>query len=430
MPSEQGKRWVVVGGGIAGLLAARRLAGDGHQVTLVEADDALGGRLRHVEVAGLTLDAGAESFATRGDSVQRLCEELGLAGAIVSPAESPAWVIAPDRAYPLPATGWLGIPLKPFAADVRHVLGPWGSLRACVDLVLPTRGIGDDVTVGEVASTRLGRRAAERLLAPVMSGVYSRPLEDLPIDAIAPGLAHDVRAHGGLIRAARSRRSLGAPGAAVRGLVGGVATLAAAVAADAVQRGATLRTGVAVTSLRAAGQGWRLETSAGLIDADRVVVALPRHRVAALLDGPADDPRYVAIVVMVLDAPELDAAPRGTGVLVRPGVTRAKALTHATAKWPWLASSLPQGRHVVRLSYAVTPGEDVRSHAIADASRLLGVELSESDVRGMAQVEWLDASPTAVANTQPLPGLHLVGSAAGLSGLAAIVTADEVADFS
>ncbi|WP_291381608.1 FAD-dependent oxidoreductase, partial [Demequina sp.] len=224
MPSELGQRWVVIGGGIAGLLAARRLAGEGNRVTLVEEGDALGGRLRHVEVAGLTLDAGAESFATRGDAVQRLCEELGLADAIASPTAAPAWVIAPDRAYPLPATGWLGIPLKPFAADVRHVLGRWGSLRASLDLVLPTPRIGDAVTVGEVAATRLGRRATEWLLAPVMSGVYSRPLEDLPMNAIAPGLAQDVRARGGLIRAARSRRSLGAPGAAVRGLVGGVAT--------------------------------------------------------------------------------------------------------------------------------------------------------------------------------------------------------------
>lgn len=430
MSSELRQRWVVVGGGIAGLLAARRLAGHGHQVTLVEASDALGGRLCHVEVAGLVLDAGAESFATRGDSVQRLCEELGLADAIVSPAALPAWVIAPDRTYPLPATGWLGVPLRPFARDVRRVLGWRGSVRACLDLVLPTRRIGADATVGDVARARLGAPATDRLLAPVMSGVYSRPLEDLPLNAIADGLAGDVRARGGLIRAARSRRASGTPGAAVRGLEGGVARLAQAAAQQAAERGAALCTGVEVRGLRRAGDVWQVDTSSGAVEADRVVLATTRHRAAALSGESADEPRHVAIVTLVLDAPELDAAPRGTGVLVRPGVTRAKALTHATAKWPWLASSLPAGRHVVRLSYAVRPGEDVRSHAVADASRLLGARLTDDQVLGIAQNEWPDASPYAVENTQPMPGLHLVGSAAGLSGLAAIVAADAVADFS
>ena len=222
MTSSTGRTWVVIGGGIAGLLAARRLAGAGHAVTLLERGDSLGGRVSHIEVAGLTLDAGAESFATRGAVVQRLCDELGLGDRVAEPSTSPAWVISPGRAYPLPATGWLGIPLRPLAPDVRSVLGWWGAVRACADLVLPTRSIGDDATVGSIATTRLGRRAADRLLAPVMSGVYSRPLDDLRLDAIAPGLAADVRERGGLIRAARSRRSLGTPGSAVRGLVGGV----------------------------------------------------------------------------------------------------------------------------------------------------------------------------------------------------------------
>ena len=432
MTSSTGRTWVVVGGGIAGLLAARRLAGAGHTVMLLERDNTLGGRVSRVEVAGLTLDAGAESFATRGNAVQRLCEELGLGDLIAEPATSPAWVIAPGRAYPLPATGWLGIPLRPLAADVRRVLGWWGAIRACADLVLPTGSIGDDATVGSLAAARLGGRAADRLLAPVMSGVYSRPLDDLPLDAIAPGLAADVRERGGLIRAARSRRSLGAPGSAVRGIVGGVSVLVREVAADAERKGAVLRTGVEVTGLERAvdGGGWRLSTSEGPLDADGVVLAVPRHLAAPLLGETPEEARHVAIVVMVVDAPALDRAPRGTGVLVRPGVTRAKALTHASVKWPWLAATLPPGRHVIRLSYAVTPGEDVTGYAVADAARLLGVTLRDEDVVGIASSEWPDASPASVASREPMKGVHLVGSAAGLSGLAAMVAADAASDFS
>jgi oxygen-dependent protoporphyrinogen oxidase len=430
MTSRTGGTWVVVGGGIAGLLAARRLAGAGHTVTLLERDVALGGRVSSVEVAGLTLDAGAESFTTRGDAVQWLCEELGIGDLVAEPATFPAWVISPRGTYPLPATGWLGIPLRPLAADVRRVLGWWGAVRACADLVLPTARVGDDATVGSLATARLGSRAADRLLAPVMSGVYSRPLEDLRLNAIAPGLAADVRERGGLIRAARSRRSLGAPGSAVRGIVGGVSVLALAVAADAERNGATLRTRVEVTGLERSGGGWRLSTSEGPLDADGVVLAVPRHVASPLLGEATEQARHVAIVVMVVDAPALDVAPRGTGVLARPGVTRAKALTHASAKWPWLAAMLPAGRHVVRLSYAVARGEDVTGFAVADAARLLGVTLTGEDVVGMASREWPDASPAAVASLEPLKGVHLVGSAAGLSGLAAIVAADAASDFS
>jgi len=432
MASRSGQTWAVVGGGVAGLLAARRLAGAGHTVTLLERDASLGGRVSRVDVAGLTLDAGAESFATRGDVVQRLCDELGMGKLVCEPTTSPAWVMSPGRAYPLPATGWLGIPLRPLAADVRRVLGWWGAVRACADLVLPTGSIDDDATVGSLAASRLGRRAAERLLAPVMSGVYSRPLDDLRLDAIAPGLAADVRDRGGLIRAARSRRSLGAPGSAVRGIVGGVSVLAHAVAADAERKGAVLRSGVEVTGLGRAVDGarWRLSTSEGTLDVDGVVLAVPRHLAASLLGEAPEEARYVAIVVMVVDAPALDTAPRGTGVLVRPGVTRAKALTHASAKWPWLAATLPPGRHVVRLSYAVTPGEDVTRHAVTDAARLLGVTLRDEDVVGIAASEWPDASPASVDSLEPMEGVHLVGSAAGLSGLAAIVAADAASDFS
>jgi len=436
MSSDAAQRWVVVGGGIAGLLAARRLAHAGHVVTLLERDDALGGRLRLVEVAGLLLDAGAESFATRGDSVQRLCEELGMSEAIRQPLAAPAWVVAPDRSYPLPATGWLGIPVRPLAADVRRILGWAGALRACADLVLPTRRIRDDATVGSLAASRLGSRAAERLLAPVMSGVYSRPLDELPLNAIAPGLAGDVRERGGLIRAAKRRRSLGAPGSAVRGLVGGMATLANAVAADAEACGAVLRTGVEVMGLERAADGtsWRISLNNEALEADGVVIAIPRHHATPLLALPLPGTQegaaqHVAIVVMVVDADALDSAPRGTGVLVQGGVTRAKALTHSTAKWPWLAELVPAGRHVVRLSYSVTPGEDVRAHALPDASRLLGVALSDADVVGMAVRQWPDSSPASVVTREPLPGVHLVGSAAGLSGLAAIVAADESANF-
>ncbi|MCR6711693.1 MAG: hypothetical protein NVV57_02880 [Demequina sp.] len=106
------------------------------------------------------------------------------------------------------------------------------------------------------------------------------------------------------------------------------------------------------------------------------------------------------------------------------GVTAAKALTHSTAKWPWLARSAG-GRHVVRLSYALEAlPADLEAGALADAARLLGVELTAQNLRGSAARIWTDAAPTAVTDLNPASGLYLVGSAAGLTGLANIAGAD------
>jgi len=428
---------------MAGLLAARHLAHCGAEVTLLEASDDLGGRVSSHVVGGFDLDAGAESFATRAGSVATLLGELGLADAVVSPEKAPAWVVSPQRSYPLPNTGWLGIPLHPLRRDVRAVLGWRGSIRASCDVYRPIGKVDPYVTVGALARERLGAKAVNLLMRPVISGIYSRALEDLALAAIAPGLPDDVQKHGSLIKAARSRRAVSAAGSAVQGIYGGVARVTAALAAEVRALGVKVRLDAPATAVVPYAKGWRVHIEAkGIgvqrtIKADGVTIAIPGAAAHGLqpdiVAKPDVDDQFVALVTLVLDAPELDDAPRGTGVLVSGGVTRAKALTHATAKWEWLASEVQTAdhphRHVVRLSYSVQPDEDVTGFALADASRLLGVELTAPQVVATTQVQWHDAAPAKVGSLNPAPGLHLVGSAAGLSGIAAIVAADAVADY-
>ncbi|WP_061963815.1 protoporphyrinogen/coproporphyrinogen oxidase [Demequina aurantiaca] len=437
------KTWVVVGGGIGGLLAARHLAHCGVDVTLLEESDSLGGRVSSHVVGGFDLDAGAESFATRAGSVATLLGELGLADAVVSPEADPAWVVTPGRAYPLPKTGWLGIPLRPLRRDVRAVLGWRGSIRASCDIFRPIGKVDPYVTVGKIARERLGAKAVNLLMRPVISGIYSRALEDLPLAAIAPGLPQDVQDHGSIIKAARSRRSVSAAGSAVQGIYGGVARVTEALAAEVEALGVTIRTDAPASAVVPYAEGWRVHIDAkGLgvarnLEADGVTIAVPgaaAHELQPDIIGrPEIDDRFVALVTLVVDEPALDSAPRGTGVLVSGDVTRAKALTHATAKWAWLASEVQTDehphRHVLRLSYTIEQGENVEGYALDDASRLLGVNLAPDSVVASSQVEWHDAAPAKVGSLNPAPGLHLVGSAAGLSGIAAIVAADAVADY-
>lgn len=424
MSAAKPRTVIVVGAGVSGLLAARRLAATGHDVTVMEADDHVGGRVSRVRVDGFELDAGAESFATRGGHVATLARELGLGARIVRPEPKPAWVVTPDDAYPLPAAGWLGIPTTLFARDLRQAIGWRGALRVMSDLAAPMPTVSPTQSLAEVARDRLGDAATDRLVAPVVQGIYSRPLDEITLADLAPDLAADVTQRGSLVRAAAARRAASPAGSAVMGLEGGVATLVDSLAADARARGARIRYGAAVSGLERRGKKWTVWVDGDAHKCDAVVLAVPRPVVAALVPDVAwAEDRQVAVVTMVLDAPELDDAPRGTGVLAVGNVSGAKALTHSTAKWRWLAQRM-NGRHVLRLSYGIDNARDARLHAVSDAATLLGAPLKEAQVRDMERVQWADSAPVAVRDREPVPGLHLVGSAAGLSGLAAIVAAD------
>ncbi|MFC8190069.1 protoporphyrinogen/coproporphyrinogen oxidase [Cellulomonas sp. NPDC057328] len=466
-----GEAWdvVVVGAGVAGLVAARDLVRAGRRVVLVDGRDAPGGAVRGHDVAGLRLDAGAESFATRGGAVATLLDELGLRDDVVTPEPRGAWVHLTSGDGPLPRTGLLGVPAHPLAGDVRRTLGTRGALRAALDLVLPARVGARATTFGALVRARMGDAVADRLVHPVVGGVHAADPDDLATDTVAPGLAAArADAGGSLARGVRALRASAPAGSAVQGLRGGIHRLVDALVADVTGHGGVVLTRTRATSLvrdadgtlvvrtEAAGTTAAPATAAGELRAPRVLLATPQA--PALLAGlgaadlasvATDDGVPVTLVTLVLDAPALDAAPRGTGVLVGPGVTdvTAKALTHATAKWGWLARTAPAGRHVVRLSFGrapasgaggaggadgVPPADALLDVALADASTLLGVPLAADALAGHAVVRWTQSLPrpsaahrAAVAAVRAavagLPGVAVCGAWAAGTGLASVV---------
>lgn len=396
----------VIGGGISGLVAARELAGAGFAVTVLEASEYFGGCVRAHEVAALTLDAGAESFATRTNAVADLLDELGLGEDIVYPAAGSAWLQTPNAARALPSTGILGIPGDPMADDVKAVIGQTAALRAAADLAAPVSKHLTDGTMslGDLVRSRMGHAVLDSLVTPVVSGVHSADPDTLDVDAVAPGLRAAVVRHGSLARAVAAMRGAAPAGSAVGSLKGGMFRLTEALVADLADRGVELRTGARVSRLAEHDDGYTLAIG----EPDE---ALTASRVVIATDGPTAvdlaaqlDPELaayrpepgagVSLVTLVLDYPELEEAPRGSGVLVAPETEGigAKALTHATAKWAWLADEAGPGTHVLRLSYgrlserqahlADADDETLYHAAVADASRLLDVELGEQDVLG------------------------------------------------
>jgi oxygen-dependent protoporphyrinogen oxidase len=480
MPAEAGDPAVdvvVVGGGIAGLVAARELALAGLRPVVLEAWTAPGGAVGRHTVAGLQLDAGAESFATRDGIVAALLTDLGLGTSITAPSRAGAWVQLPAGPATLPRTGLLGIPADPWAGDVRRTIGLVGALRASADRWLAAdrgtvRPDGTPASLGELVATRMGPRVLDRLVTPVVAGVHAVDPSEAAVDAVAPGLRAALASHGSLGAAVRSLRALAPAGAAVAGLNGGMFGLVDALVAEITARGGRIETAARVISVDrwtggasaspARQPGWTIRVAAALGGPERVVLA---RRLVLALPGPAaadllaphvpglaaERPAAGADVVLatlVLDAPALDAAPRGTGVLVAPNVSgiRARALTHATSKWAWLAAAAGPGRHVLRLSYgraagtgsrpgsdlAGLPLADLTTVALHDASALLGVPLTASQLVGSARVRWAQSLPhpspahhTTAAKVRAavagLAGLEVCGSWLAGNGLAAVV---------
>lgn len=399
---------IVIGAGIAGLVAARRLVLGGRDVVVLEASDRAGGQLARHTVGGIELDAGAESFATRGGTVAGLAGRLGLADEIVLPAQLPAWLYRADgTAMPLPATSLLGIPSVALAQDVIDAIGMRAAFRASLDLLMPAPIGAKSETLGELVRRRMGPAVLEQLVAPVVRGVHSADPDELPLDRAAPGLRSALSREGSLSHAVASLRERSPAGSQVAGIRGGIVVLIDRLLADLERFGVPVRLGVTIDEVapdRVRADGERLH--------GEVLVAAPG---VAAERSPG---RSITLVTLVVDQPELAIGPRGTGVLVElgaPGVV-ARALTHLTVKWPWLAERAG-GLQALRLSYDSTTGDERAdiSRAVADAGTLLGIPLN--DPVDTDAVTWERAVPRKHA----VDGMHYVGEAGSGTGLAAVI---------
>jgi len=457
---------VVVGGGVAGLVSALECAKVGMRVTVLESSDLFGGVLRAAEVGGIRLDVGAESYATRGGVVRELLDELGLADDVVRPNPAGAWVagVPGVGAAPLPKGGVLGIPDNPWSPEVRRVIGWPGAWRAYVDRLRPPLTIGHQHSLGRLVRTRMGARVLDRLVAPVTSGVYSARPDDIDVDLAAPGLNAALTRTGslsGAIAALRAGPALSrpadapapkaaAPGGAVEGISGGMWRLVDALTARLADLGAELRSGAHVDALARHDDGWTVAVAGDdeALAADAVVVALPEGAARALLAPHVpglytDDPvaPVVEVVTLVLHAPALDAAPRGTGVLTVPRSHVAKALTHSTAKWDWVRNAADPGVHVVRVSFgaqgeepatAALDDDGAAALALSEASALLGVTLAAAALRDAHRARYVQSQPgaaigraaqTAAARgaVRSVDGLGVTGAWLAGTGLAQVI---------
>ena len=334
---------------MAGLAAAYALR-DAAEVVLLEGSGQVGGKLRVSEVGGMAVDEGADSMLRRVPWAVELAEQVGLGEELRSPAAGQAFVVRGGRLRPLPTGTVLGVPADLAALARSEVLSARGLARVPLDLVAPGGPVTEDVSVGALVRQRMGSEVVERLVDPLLGGVYAGRADELSLQATLPALVAPLRHHRSLLLAAREARGTPSPGPVFAGLPGGLGRLPGVVLAAS---GATLVHGT-VRALERTPNGWRVvhgpTTAPIAVDVDAVVLAVPAAPAGRLLAPhvPATelaptDYASVAIVTLVLRG---EAPGRGSGYLIPAveGLT-TKAVTFTSRKWGYDA-----GCAVVRAS--------------------------------------------------------------------------------
>jgi protoporphyrinogen/coproporphyrinogen III oxidase len=443
---------VIVGGGISGLAAAFFLRDTGAAVTVLEGSPRLGGKLAVSQVAGIAVDEGAEALLARRPEGTELIGAVGLAGQLVSPGTTAAGIWTRGRLCPLPRRQFMGVPADLGELEASGILSAAGLSRARADLELPPTGRDGDVPVAGYVAARFGQEVVDRLVDPLLGGVYAGRSDRLSFEATLPALAQESRRHGSLAEAAGALlpqpRAQAAPAPPVfTTLAGGLGALPPVLA---VASRAAVRTGAMVRELSRAEQGWRLTigptAAPELLEADAVILAVPARPAGRLLapHGPAaaaalSEIEYASVGIVTLAYPDsaFPAGPAGSGYLV-PAVDggAVKAVTFSTVKWPHLRAG-GAGLHVVRCSVGRVGEEALLQRDDAELAALAAADLTAATgVRGAPAASrisrWGGALPQygvghidrvarIRAGVEALPGLAVCGAAYDGIGIPACV---------
>ena len=457
---------VVVGGGIAGLAAAHRLTrlSPRVSVTLVEGSERLGGKIVTERVDGFVIEGGPDSFLSAKPRGVGLCRELGLEETLqgTTPRRRRAFVLRGSRLHDLPEglTGLVPTRLGPMLRS--PLVSPLGKARMALDYALPPRRGDDDEALGAFVRRRLGREVYDRLVEPLMAGIYAGDGERLSLAATFPQLRRGEREHGGLIRGVlAAKRAATTAGSAPPGRPGfltprgGLGELVDGLVARLRTGGVRILLGAPVASVGLTRPGGNDRFTVELADgralaADAVVVAAPAFAAAgmlAALDAPlaaelaAIPHASSAIVSLAFPREDIPHPLDGYGyVIPRVEGRPALACTWTSSKWGHRA---PEGQVLMR----VFLGRFGREEALGGTDDDL-VTLARDELRNVLGIEaapllcrvhrWRYGMPQYVLGhparlaaierrLKALPGLALAGNAYRGVGIPDCIASGEAA---
>lgn len=429
---------VVVGGGVAGLVAARDLAATGHDVLLLEGSPEIGGKLRSHEVAGLRVDVGAEAMLARRPEGVALAAEIG--AEVVHPTSATSGVWSRGALRELPRS-LMGVPFDVDQLAASGVLSPEGLARALAETASE---VGDDASVGDLVAARLGDEVVDRLVEPLLGGVYAGHARRISAAAAVPQLLAMAR-RGSLLEQAAAVPSSTAPVFAA--LPGGMGRFPGLIA----DGGFEVRTSATVRALRRTTSGWAVTigptTHPETVEATAVVLATQAAPTARLLGEVAPraaaelagiETASVAVVTLAFRAQDVpEPLFERSGFLVPPLERRAiKASTFSFAKWGWVRELDPDvvvlrtslGRHGEEATLQASDEGLVRV-SLADLAAMAGITASPLDSHvqrwGGALPQYavghLDRVARIRGAVDELPGLAVCGAAYDGVGIPAVI---------
>ncbi|GAA0618223.1 protoporphyrinogen oxidase [Kribbella sandramycini] len=445
-------RVVVVGGGISGLAAAHALVSGPNppRVTVLEGSSRLGGKLQGAEIEGVPVDLGAESVLARRPEGVKLIEAVGLGDAVVHPATTSAGLWVGDGIRAIPPTV-MGVPVE--AAAAAEVLGAEAAAVVAREGELGAPGLTEDVAIGRFVAERMGAAVTDKLVDPLLGGVYAGNADDISMAAAVPELYAKLRTAPSLLAATAELRAAGQKRAGqpvFAGIVGGVNRLITALEHDLTARGVTIQRGLAVRRISRTPDGFVLEAgpvpAPTYLTADAVIVAAPAAPASRMLAGlvpsastelAAIEYASMAIVTLAVRKADWPQSATGSGFLVPSVEGRTiKASTYSHAKWQW-SNEAGGELAVLRASVGRLGEEYVLQRSDQELVRLAAADLRQAiglntPVVGSLVTRWggglpqyavghLDRVDRVERAVGEIPGLAVCGAAYRGVGIAACV---------
>ncbi len=197
------RRVAILGGGISGLAAAWRLSKIAPKLDVVlwEKTERVGGVIGSKQIDGFHLEASVDNFITTVPWALDLCKELGFEQELTSTNNRyrRTFVVRKRRLYPLPDGFMTMAPTKLYPMATTPLLSPFGKLRCALELILPRRRSTEEESIAAFVTRRLGREAFERLVEPLVGGIYGGDASRLSLQATLPRFAEMERKDRSLI---------------------------------------------------------------------------------------------------------------------------------------------------------------------------------------------------------------------------------------